>query len=856
MSSGRQWHGHLRPVLVHQGVRIETDLGQHLLLELLDAQALLGAHQLVAVDGVDQLVVLAPEVAQPGSHRHQVLLTLAARLLDQAPLLERADDGDLQPLENPGHRGPDRLGGSPLPFEPVTTLGGAGARLALLAGLTGQGVGAAVQGAGPLLGGAQREPGVGLGLPGSAGRTGQPLALVGGGLLLGRVAGGVEAPLEVGEPGQVGVAGLLGLGHRAGQPLGLASGRTGPRAVLAELLGDRGQGGVRLVQPGQGDVGPLLGLQTLAVQARHVEAEPLGRRGRLGQHGRGLVDGGLDLQQARLRGRPSRGVGHAEQVAVTRDRAHRWQGLDQPAGGVEVVDHGGAAQEPLDRGPQLVGALHDVDGVGRSVREPRALPLLRVRLQRAEQHPGPAEVVTLEVVDRGPGGVGAGDRDGVGRRSERRGDGGLVAGTDPQQRGDGAEQARDGVGGGEQGPDAVLAGQPHLERVLAGSERRPVAVGLASLVAGLRQTFLDVREGTHRRLVLGVEALLAGVQAGDPGLESGVVTLRALRPGQGVLAGLTEATDLVGGRGGARAKAVDLAVQSGEPLAPVGGGPQDTGEAALFLGGSVLGGASGDDRLLEAGPAGLDLRGDLLLLGTHPRRLGVELVGVASRRRLAVCGTGGVPAPFRGQGSRATQSFAQPGERGPRVLGRRQRGQVVAQGRLEGTLPRAPGRQVGLDGGAPLDQHRLVGELLLEGGAGAEQVVGQQSSPCVAGVRLDGGCASGDLGLAAQRLELAPDLVGQVGEAVEVPVGGVELAECLLLALAVLEDAGRLLDEAAPVLGGGMKDGVQLALAHDDVHLAADAGVAEQLLDVEQAARGAVDGVLGARRCGTSCAGS
>ena len=72
----------------------------------------------------------------------------------------------------------------------------------------------------------------------------------------------------------------------------------------------------------------------------------------------------------------------------------------------------------------------------------------------------------------------------------------------------------------------------------------------------------------------------------------------------------------------------------------------------------------------------------------------------------------------------------------------------------------------------------------------------------------------------------------------------VELAERLLLALAVLEDAGGLLDEGAAVLRAAGEDGVELALADDDVHLPADAGVAEQLLDVEQAHLVAVDLVL------------
>ena len=44
--------------------------------------------------------------------------------------------------------------------------------------------------------------------------------------------------------------------------------------------------------------------------------------------------------------------------------------------------------------------------------------------------------------------------------------------------------------------------------------------------------------------------------------------------------------------------------------------------------------------------------------------------------------------------------------------------------------------------------------------------------------------------------------------------------------------------------GPGVEDGVDLTLADDHVLLAADAGVGEQLLHVEQAARHAVDGVL------------
>ena len=158
----------------------------------------------------------------------------------------------------------------------------------------------------------------------------------------------------------------------------------------------------------------------------------------------------------------------------------------------------------------------------------------------------------------------------------------------------------------------------------------------------------------------------------------------------------------------------------------------------------------------------------------------------------------------------------------------------------------APGGhgELALDQRALLPRRRLVGDVPVEGVAQLDQVVGEQPQPGVAQVGLHAGGAAGDLGLPAQRLELAAQLGGQVGEPVEVVLHPVELAERLLLALAVLEDAGGLLDEGAAVLGAAGEDGVELALADDDVHLAADAGVAEQLLDVEQADLVAVDLVL------------
>ena len=60
----------------------------------------------------------------------------------------------------------------------------------------------------------------------------------------------------------------------------------------------------------------------------------------------------------------------------------------------------------------------------------------------------------------------------------------------------------------------------------------------------------------------------------------------------------------------------------------------------------------------------------------------------------------------------------------------------------------------------------------------------------------------------------------------------------------MFEDTGGLFDEAAPLLGRGRQDRVELALANNDVHLAAHARVRQQLLNVQEPHGRAVDGIL------------
>ena len=145
-----------------------------------------------------------------------------------------------------------------------------------------------------------------------------------------------------------------------------------------------------------------------------------------------------------------------------------------------------------------------------------------------------------------------------------------------------------------------------------------------------------------------------------------------------------------------------------------------------------------------------------------------------------------------------------------------------------------------------LCRSRLGAAVVVERRAQADDLVGEQAG---AGIPHDGGDRLGlarDLGLVPERLQLTTDLAGQVAQAGEVGLHRLELAEGLLFAAAVLQDAGGLFDEAAPVFRARVQHRIELALADDDVHLAAEAGVAEQLLHVEQAAGGAVDRVLAA----------
>ncbi len=156
------------------------------------------------------------------------------------------------------------------------------------------------------------------------------------------------------------------------------------------------------------------------------------------------------------------------------------------------------------------------------------------------------------------------------------------------------------------------------------------------------------------------------------------------------------------------------------------------------------------------------------------------------------------------------------------------------------------GLQIGVGGVLAGLQRRLVLDLGAQPLPQGHQVVGEQPQPGVAQIGLDNGRPARDGGLPAERFELSAQLIGQILYAREIGLHRVQFPQRLLLALTVLENSGRLFDEGAPPHRVGVQHGVQLSLADDDMHFAADTGVEEQFLDVEQPARIAIELVFAA----------
>ena len=129
-------------------------------------------------------------------------------------------------------------------------------------------------------------------------------------------------------------------------------------------------------------------------------------------------------------------------------------------------------------------------------------------------------------------------------------------------------------------------------------------------------------------------------------------------------------------------------------------------------------------------------------------------------------------------------------------------------------------------------------------GAEGHNIVGEDAGAGIPHDRSDRLSFARDLGLMPERLQLPPDLASEIAEPREVDLHRVELAQGLLFAATVLQDSRGLLDEATTPLGARMQHRVELPLADDHMHFAAEAGVAQQFLHVEQATSTPIDRVL------------
>ncbi len=141
-------------------------------------------------------------------------------------------------------------------------------------------------------------------------------------------------------------------------------------------------------------------------------------------------------------------------------------------------------------------------------------------------------------------------------------------------------------------------------------------------------------------------------------------------------------------------------------------------------------------------------------------------------------------------------------------------------------------------GGVPQAGLEAVEPALLEGPA-AEQDPVQQLAVFLVDLLV----AAGGAGLALERAQRAVELGDDVVDAQQVGEGLLELDLGDPLALAVAGDAGRLLDQAAPLLRLAREDHADLALLDHRIGADAQAGVHQEVLDVAQPHLLAVDPV-------------
>ncbi len=428
-------------------------------------------------------------------------------------------------------------------------------------------------------------------------------------------------------------------------------------------------------------------------------------------------------------------------------------------------------------------------------------------------------------------------------RAQSRTDGGFEGGgpsvVDVHQILEDAEDTRrlaQDVGAGSGPLVGDLAGQ----RLGACLEPVTLALGAAQRLLGVAKSPLGVvgdtatfRGASRQPGVLRRKLAELMRHVGDLGLQSLATEVDGLEP----LVGAHEGTLLALERAAQR---LDTASGHGKGL--LGGVlPGEVGEGGL-VGGDVTGqGVLGATDLLGLGRQGVVLVGGGLELGRQARRVGFERghhVGVGRRFEGACDGA----TPFGHDAEQSPAALRQslhPGERHHEVLF--SLGGELGRGGLGRRIELGDrGHEHGLGLGQPAALHRRR----LLAGVESRQLFPDEVQPQGAQLVGQRRVRAGRGRLAFEGTDLAAHLAQQVPEAVEVLFGGGQAALGPLPSAPVLQDPGGFLDDGATVLGSGIENGAQLALAHDHVLLTSHPGVRQHLLDVEEAAGLAVDGVL------------